>query len=349
MADAVAVILFAAVVIYAVFGGADYGCGLWDLTAGGPEGGGRIRAQIDRSIGPVWEANHVWLIFVLVFLWSGFPRAFAAIMTTMAVPFGLVGLGVIFRGGAFVFRKSSATAAQARLHGIVFAVASIMTPFFLGTIAGGVAGGRVPLDGGDPLRSWTGPLSLVGGGLAVLTCSFLAATLLASDAEKAGDGDLAAAFGRRAMLSGVAAGAVALGAAVTIESAAPTLAGGLTGRAAPVIAASGIGGFVALVDLRAGRWARARVGAFVAVGAVVIGWGVAQYPAILVDVADIDELAGADATLAALLVVFVVAVVVVVPALVWLYTLVEQPVWKRPLGHRRDDDGAEDDTVARAP
>ena len=331
MADAVAAILFAGVVVYAVFGGADYGCGLWDLTAGGVERGGRMRAQIDRSIGPVWEANHVWLIFVLVLLWSGFPRAFAAIMTTLAVPFALVGLGVVFRGGAFVFRKSSATPRQARLHGAVFALASVVTPFFLGTIAGAVAGGRVPLDGGDPLRSWTGPLSLVGGALAVLACSFLAATLLASDADKAGDSELAAAFGRRALLSGTATGAVALGAALAIERAAPTLAGGLHGRAAPLIALSGLGGLAALVDLRAGRWARARLGAFVAVGAVVIGWGVAQYPAMLVDVADIDELAGARATLVALVAVFVLAALVVVPALVWLYILVERPAWNRPL------------------
>jgi cytochrome d ubiquinol oxidase subunit II len=334
VAEAVAAVLFAGVVLYAVFGGADYGCGLWDLTAGGIERGGRVRAQIDRSIGPVWEANHVWLIFVLVFLWSGFPRAFAAIMTTLALPFGLVGLGVIFRGGAFVFRKSSATAEQARLHGVVFALASVVTPFFLGAIAGGIAGGRVTFDGGDPISSWTGPLSIVGGVLAVLTCSFLAATLLAADAEKAGDAELALAFGRRALLAGVASGVVALVAAVTIEDSAPTLADGLHGRAAPLIVVSAVCGLLSLVDLRARRWTRARLGAAGAVAAVVVGWGVAQYPDVLVDVGTIDELAGARATLVGLLVVTALAAALVVPSLVWLYLLVERTTLTAP-GRRR--------------
>lgn len=329
MAEAVAAILFAGVVIYAVFGGADYGCGLWDLTAGGDRRGAPIRAQIDRSLGPVWEANHVWLIFVLVYLWSGFPRAFAAVMTTLAVPFALAGLGIVFRGGAFVFRKSSATMAQARLHGAVFAVASVVTPFFLGAIAGGVAGGRVPLDGGDPLTSWTGPLSIVGGVLAVLTCSFLAATLLASDAAKAGDAALAGAFGRRALLAGAVTGAVALVAALTIESSAPELADGLHGRAAPLVVVSAVGGLASLLDLRAGRWSRARVGAAVAVAAVVAGWGVAQYPAVLVGSADIDDVAGDPDTMTALVVVVVLAAVTVLPALLWLYRLVQRPSWNR--------------------
>jgi cytochrome d ubiquinol oxidase subunit II len=343
MAEAVAVVLFAGVVIYAVFGGADYGCGLWDLTAGDLERGGKIRAQIDHSLGPVWEANHVWLIFVLVFLWTGFPRGFAIIMTSLAVPFGLVGLGVIFRGGAFVFRKSAPTVEQARLHGAVFAVSSVVTPFFLGTIAGAIADGRVTGDG-DPFRAWTGPLSLVGGLLAVLTCSFLAATLLAADADKGGDPELAAAFGRRALPTGVAAGAVALGAALTIERYAPTLAGGLHGRAAPLVVVSALGGVLALVDLRAGRWARARVGAIGAVAAVVIGWGVAQYPYLLVDVATIQDLAGARATLAGLLLVTALAALIVVPSLVWLYTLVERPSWNVPL---TDESGARPSWGAR--
>jgi cytochrome d ubiquinol oxidase subunit II len=329
MAEAVAVILFSGVVLYAVFGGADYGCGLWDLTAGRSDEGAAIRVQIDRSLGPVWEANHVWLIFVLVFLWTGFPQAFAAIMTTLAVPFALAGLGIVFRGGAFVFRKSSATVAQARLHGAVFAISSIVTPFFLGTIAGGIAGGRVPLEGGDPLTSWTGPLSLVGGVLAVLTCSFLAAVLLAADAHRGGDEALAAAFGRRALLSGAVTGMVALVAALTIESSAPDLAHGLDSRAAPIIVLSAVGGVAALVDLRARRWRRARVGAGIAVASIVIGWGVGQYPAVLVGAADIEDVAGAPATMTALVVVFAVAAVTVLPSLLWLYRLVERPTWNR--------------------
>src|ERR1700682_635108 len=117
MSDAVAVVLFAGVVVYAVFGGADFGAGFWDLTAGGAERGRQPRDLIDRSIGPVWEANHVWLIFCLVVLWTAFPRAFAAIMTTLYVPLGLAALGIVLRGSGFAFRKVSVYTAEQRVLG----------------------------------------------------------------------------------------------------------------------------------------------------------------------------------------------------------------------------------------
>ena len=94
-ADAVAAVMFAAVTLYAVFAGADFGTGLWDLLAGGAKKGAPTRRLIDKALGPVWEANHVWLIFVIVLLWSGFPRPFATIMRELAVPFWLVGLGIV--------------------------------------------------------------------------------------------------------------------------------------------------------------------------------------------------------------------------------------------------------------
>ena len=329
LADAVAASMFLGVVLYAVFGGADYGAGVWDLAAGRGPLADRVRRQIDRSIGPVWEANHVWLIFVIVMLWTGFPRAFAAIMTTLAVPWSLVGLGIVFRGGAFVFRKSSGSFGQAQLHGVVFAVSSVITPFFLGTIAGAVADGRVPLDGtGDPLTSWTGPLSIVGGILAVLTTAFLASTLLAHDATQGGDDELSEWFRRRAIVAAVVTGLAALVAAATIETTAPALADGLEGRGAPVVAVSAVAGLATVACLVRGRLSPARVFAALAVASVVTGWGVAQYPDVLVDVATIDEVAGADPTLRLLLGVVAAAGVIVVPSLVWLLRLVDHPRWR---------------------
>lgn len=328
-ADLVAAAMFLGVVAYALFGGADYGAGIWDLTAGRSDMAARARRQIDRSIGPVWEANHVWLIFVIVMLWTGFPRAFSAIMTTLAVPWSLAGLGIVFRGGAFVFRKSSPTYAQAQMHGAMFAASSVVTPFFLGTIAGAIADGRVPLDGGgDPLTSWTGPLSLVGGVLAVLVTAFLASVLLTFDADRRGDVELSEWFRRRALLASAIAGIGALGAAATIEATAPSLADGLHGAGAPLVVASGVGGLATVGALLRRRLAVARVGAFVAVASVVAGWGVAQYPDVLVDVATIDDVAGAPATMRVLLVVVAAAGVIVVPALIWLLRLVDQPRWK---------------------
>jgi cytochrome d ubiquinol oxidase subunit II len=328
-ADLVAAAMFAGVVAYALFGGADYGAGVWDLTAGRSAIADRARRQIDRSIGPVWEANHVWLIFVIVMLWTGFPRAFSAIMTTLAVPWSLTGLGIVFRGGAFVFRKSSPTYGQAQLHGIVFAASSLVTPFFLGTIAGAIAAGRVPLDGsGDPLTSWTGPLSIVGGVLAVLVTAFLAGVLLTVDSHRRGDEELSEWFRRRALLAAAVTGVAALTAAATIEATAPSLADGLHGPGAPLVVASAVGGGITVWALLRRRLAVARAGAFAAVASVVTGWGVAQYPDVLVDVATIDDVAGAPVTMRMLLAVVAVAAVTVVPALVWLLRLVDQPRWK---------------------
>ncbi|BAN01726.1 cytochrome d ubiquinol oxidase subunit II [Ilumatobacter coccineus] len=330
LSDIVAGLMFVGVVAYALFGGADFGSGVWDLTAGDAESGAPLRSQIDRSIGPVWEANHVWLIYILVFLWTGFPTAFAAIMNTLFIPWLLVGLGIVLRGGAFAFRKFASTLREAQIHGAVFAASSLITPFFLGMIAGAIASGRVPLDGsGDVWTSWTGPTSWVGGALAVLTCTFLAGTFLAADAHRAGNTELAERVGTTALFVGAITGGAALVAAVTLEIDAEHLASGLHGRGLPLIAISAVAGSFSLLRLRQQRWDRARVGATIAVASIVVGWGVGQYPAILVDHADIDDVIGARPTQVGLLVVFGLAAVTVVPALAWLYVLVNGKRWAR--------------------
>jgi cytochrome d ubiquinol oxidase subunit II len=334
VADVAAVLMFVGVIAYALFGGADFGSGVWDLLAGDARRGAHLRAQIDRSIGPVWEANHVWLVYILVFLWTGFPEAFGAIMTTLFIPWLLVGGGIVLRGGAFAFRKFSATAREAQLHGIVFAASSLITPFFLGMIAGAIASGRVPSDGnGDVWTSWTGPTSWIGGVLAVLTCAFLAGTFLAADAARAGDDALAAQMGRRALICGAATGVVAIGAAVTLELDADSLASGLHGRGLAAIIVSAVAGGFSLWRLRERRWARARIGAVIAVAAVVAGWGIAQYPDLLVDEMTIAEAAGARSTLIGLMIVFGLAAVTAVPALLWLYTLVNREEWATTESH----------------
>ncbi|MDW3213205.1 MAG: cytochrome d ubiquinol oxidase subunit II [Ilumatobacteraceae bacterium] len=333
IADVAAALLFLGVVAYAILGGADFGSGVWDLLAGGARDGAHLRSQIDRSIGPVWEANHVWLIYVLVFLWTGFPTAFGAIMTTLFVPWLLVGLGIVLRGGAFAFRKFSSTVREARLHGIVFAASSVVTPFFLGMIAGAIASGRVPADGnGDIWRSWTGATSWVGGALAVLTVAFLAATFLAADAERGGRHELAVQIGSRALWSGIVAGAASLAAAVAIELDAETLADGLHGRGLALVALSAASGMATLVLLRKRRWALARLTAVAAVGSIVIGWGVAQYDWLLVDEMTIADGAGARSTLIGLIIVFLAAAVTAVPAMIWLFVLVNQDEWQEDSG-----------------
>ena len=183
----VAAALFVGVLAYALFGGADFGSGFYDLTAGGTARGAELRTLVDHSIGPVWEANHVWLIYVLVTWWTAFPETFAAAMSTLILPMLLALLGIVLRGASFAFRKYAATLGQARPFGAIFAVSSVLTPFFLGAVAGGIASGRVPATGcGDLWTSWLNPTSVFGGIIAVGTCAFLAGTFLCADARRSG-------------------------------------------------------------------------------------------------------------------------------------------------------------------
>jgi cytochrome d ubiquinol oxidase subunit II len=327
-AVAVAVAMFAGLAAYALFGGADFGSGFYDLSAGGGRRGAEIRTQIDHSIGPVWEANHVWLIYVLVLAWTAYPTAFAAVMTTLQVPLLLALLGIVARGASFAFRKFAPTYGQARLFGVVFAGSSLIAPFFLGTVAGSIASGRVPAGGGgNPIDSWVNPTSLFTGAIAVGSCAFLAGAFLAADAARAGHLELSERLRKRALAVGTATGVLVVGALAPIRNDAPTLGANLAGRAAPLIALSVIAGTLALCLLMQRAYAWARLGAVLAVAAVVAGWGVAQYPWLLVDQLRITDGAGAPATLHALLVVVGLATVLVVPALGYLYRLTQTSDW----------------------
>src|SRR5687768_556287 len=160
---------------YVVLGGADFGAGFWDLTAGGAERGAPVRAMIKRAMSPVWEANHVWLIFVLVVLWTAFPEAFGSIMSTLAIPLFVAALGIVLRGGAFALKGEAATIGEARALGATFALSSVVTPFFLGAAAGAIAAGEVPVGNaaGDEWGSWTGALPILVGLIAVASGAHL--------------------------------------------------------------------------------------------------------------------------------------------------------------------------------
>jgi cytochrome bd ubiquinol oxidase subunit II len=327
LAAVVAAAMFIGVLAYAVLGGADFGSGFYDLTAGGGRRGAELRTLIDHSIGPVWEANHVWLIFVLVMWWTGFPKAFAAATTTLFTPFMLALAGIVLRGSSFAFRKYAATFAQARLFGAIFAGSSLVTPFFLGTVAGAIASGRVPAAGyGDPVGSWVNPTSLVGGCLAVATCIFLAGVFLTADAARTGNTELAGRLRIRTIVFGMVAGLIVFAGLYPVLHDAATLSAGLLGRALPLLVVAGLAGTTTLVLLYRRipgaddrkTFAFARVSAALAVAAVIAGWGVGQYPWMLVGQLTIREAAGATPTLTALLVVVVLAGVIVLPPLGYL-------------------------------
>ena len=322
-ADAVAAVLWVGLTLYAVFGGADFGSGFWALLAGGDERGRRARALIDWAIGPVWEANHVWLIFVLVTLWTGFPEAFAAVMSTLFIPLCLAALGIVLRGAGFAFHHVAAGERGRRFASAAFAVSSVLTPFFMGTVVGAVASGRVPVGNaaGDPVTSWLNPVSLVLGALFVATGAYLAAVFLVSDARRFGDPALVGYFAVRARAAALGAGLLALAGLLVLRSDAEVLYDGLTGEGLPLVLLSVACGAAALVQLWRGARRGARPLAVGAVVAVIWAWGAAQYPYLLPEALTIEQGAGASATLSSLLVVFGAAVILVLPALVLLLTL----------------------------
>jgi cytochrome d ubiquinol oxidase subunit II len=288
---------------YGVLGSADFGAGLWDLTAGGSQRGGRVRGMIERSMAPVWEANHVWLIFVLVIVWTAFPRAFGAIFSTLYIPLFLAAIGIIFRGTAFALRGQAATISEARVLGALFATASVLIPFCFGAVLGGIASGRV---GQGPWESWLNPTSALVGVIAVLTGAYLAAVYLAGDSVRGDFPDLARAFRMRAMIAGAASGVVAIGGLFVVRSDARQLYDGLT---------SGGGLAMVIVSAVAGI-------ATLAVIAIVVGWALAQNPYLLPPHLTLDQAAAADATLQATIIVVCVGLLVLGPSLWFLYRLV---------------------------
>jgi cytochrome d ubiquinol oxidase subunit II len=322
--DLALAVLIVALSAYAVLGGADFGAGFWDLTAGGAERGARLRGLVKHSMGPVWEANHVWLIVVLVVLWTCFPEAFGPIMETLYVPLFLAAVGIIFRGAAFALRGEAATIGEARLLGATFALSSLLTPFFLGCAAGAVAAGEVPAtgDAGDPLSSWTEPTSLLIGALSVATGAYLAAVFLAADASRLEMPDLVDAFRRRALGTAAVAGLLAIGGLAVVEADAPDLYEGLTsGGGLAMVIASALAGLMTLALVWRRRFSPARYTSAVAVGAILVGWALAQRPYFLPGELSFEQAAAGDPTLVATLIAIAVGLAVIVPSLALLYRL----------------------------
>jgi cytochrome d ubiquinol oxidase subunit II len=330
-ADAVAVVLWVGATAYAVFGGADFGAGFWSLVAGRGERGRRARELVDWAIGPVWEANHVWLIFVLVVLWTGFSEAFGSIFSTLFIPLSLAALGIVLRGSGFAFQGTLGWRLAAER---LFGVSSLLTPFFMGTVVGAIAGGRVPVGNaaGDPVTSWLNPLSLLIGALFVATSAYLAAVFLISDARRAGAPDLERYFSARALAAAVATGVLAAAGLVALRADARYVFDGLTSDGLPLVIASLLCGAAVLVLLHRGARRGARPLAVGAVVAVIWGWGVAQHPYLLPTSLTIDAGAAPSATLTSVLIVFGVAVVLVLPAIGLLYTLTQRRLIEESAG-----------------
>jgi cytochrome bd ubiquinol oxidase subunit II len=326
LANLTLAVMWVGLTCYALFGGADFGAGVWDLLAGRAEPGAAQRRLIEHSIGPVWEANHVWLIFVVVLMWTGFPAVFAAVMSTLYVPLTLAALGIIARGASFAYRKAVADVVARRVFGALFTASSVLTPFFLGAVAGGVASGRVPpgIARGATVASWTGPTSLLGGVLAVLVCAYLAAVYLCADAARSGAGELAEAFRLRASCTGAITGLVAMAGIAVLAMDSPRLFAGLTGLALPLVVLSAIAGIAEFPLLWWRRYVLARLVAALAVTAILWGWGVAQYPNMLEPDVSVAASAAQDSVLAATLLTLAVGAALLIPSLGLLYWLFQR-------------------------
>jgi cytochrome d ubiquinol oxidase subunit II len=339
LAEVPLVLMLVGIAAYAVLGGADFGAAFWQLGARGQQGSA-LREHAYKAMGPVWEANHVWLIFVLVICWTAYPTAFASIFSTLTVPLFIAGLGIILRGTAYAVHAGTAREIERRTIDTVFSSSSILTPFALGTAVGAIASGRVPIGNarGDLVTSWLNPSSIAIGVLAVATGAYVAAVYLAGDGARAGQRDLAAAFRTRAMSAGIGTGAIALAALVVVAFDADRVGARLLEwPALAAVAASALAGLSTLELVRRSRFGAARYGASAAVAAVVVGWALAQRPELLPGLS-VEEAAAERATLIVTVVGVVAGLAIVIPSLALLFGLV--------LRGRFDTEGQEMDVGA---
>jgi cytochrome d ubiquinol oxidase subunit II len=328
LANVVLGFLWGGITAYVLLAGADFGAGLWDLLAGSATEGMPRRHRIEESIGPVWEANHVWLIFALVVTWTAFPTVFAAIASTLYIPLTAAAFGVILRGSTFAFRGAVREVSLQRLFGAVFATSSVLTPFFLGTDAGAIASGRVPLGiaQGNIITSWLNPCSILGGVLAVEVSAYLAAVYLTRDCERHHETELALYFQRRALVMGVITGITALAGIGILHADAPRLFDGLTHRGLPLVLASIIFGGLSILLLLRKHFVAVRMTGALAVVAVLWAWGVAQYPDVLSGVVTVSGAAAPDQTLLPLVVALAIGSAILVPSLLLLFTMFQHDV-----------------------
>jgi cytochrome bd ubiquinol oxidase subunit II len=332
--------ILAGMAAYTVLAGADFGAGLWSLLTIGPlggPGGQRIRDQARHAMGPVWEANHVWLIFVLVVCWTAYPVAFGSISSTLAAPLLIAAIGIIFRGAAYALRG---VADESRAAENLFAVSSVLTPFALGTMVGAIATGRVPVGNaaGNLVTSWLNPASVLTGVLAVAFSGYLAAVFLAADSVRYAEPGLAAAFRRRALAAGAASGALAVAGLLVFRRSGLDLT---HGAALVLVCLSAVGGLATLALCWRSAFELARATAALAVTAVVAGWAAAQAPRFLPGLT-VTQAAAGRTTLVALIIAVTGGAIILVPSLALLFTLFLHGRLDTPESHAAGEDEQEE-------
>ena len=319
----IALITLASLLLYALLGGADFGGGMWDLWARGPRAA-RQRRLVADAIAPIWEANHVWLILVVVLLFTAWPRAFAVMMTALHIPLTAMLLGIVARGSAFVFRKYDAKDDRVqRRWSTLFGISSLVTPFLQGQCLGALASGAIRVDGSRVttgfFAGWLQPFALSCGLFALALFSFLAAVYLTVDA--ADDPEVQEDFRRRALWSGLALAPIS---AFVFFAAKYGGASAMYERLiqwwAPwLLALTSLSALLTLSALLKRRFRLARAGAIVQVTSILSGWSLAQYPHLILPDVTIWNTAAPEITQRLLLYALAGGTVILLPSLIFLF------------------------------
>ena len=314
-------IMLVALILYALLGGADFGAGFWDLLCSGPRRASQ-RQLIADAIHPVWETNHVWLIFVIVLMFSGFPAAFSSITIGLAVPIFLMLLGIVLRGTSYVFRAYSEGNLRSQLYlEKIFSVSSSVTPLFLGIVIGAISCNQVVIENGQSengfLWTWLQPFPLIVGLLALSLFAYLAACYLAADAR--GE-DLKNDFRNRALSAGFISMLAAFATYVAAGNYAEQIRDGLskTPLAWLILFGAAISALVAYHALWTRRYRRARLASAVQVATIIAGWGAAQYPFLVRPRITIFNSAAPDNIIVSVEIATVLGSLVLIPSLVLL-------------------------------
>jgi cytochrome d ubiquinol oxidase subunit II len=310
----VAALVLIATIAYGIFAGADFGGGIWDALSRG-KNAAEERKAIAHAMGPVWEANHVWLIFVVVLLFTGFPAAYARLSESLFIPFHLVLVGIVARGGAFVFRAHGKTGDEKRNWGALFGAASVITPVLLGMSLGAVSAN---------LRVFA-PVSIFMGLLALAICAYLAAVYLTWETK----GELREAFRKKALASGTVVVALSAVTLPLLRAETPHLfAGLLSARGAPVLTLGIAWALISGAALLFRKFRLARVAAAAQVVFLLAGWGIAQYPYLIYPELTLDAAKAPASVLRFILWTAIPGLLLVVPSLIWLFRIFARSQWQ---------------------
>ncbi len=321
----VAAVIVVAMMVYVLSAGADFGGGVWRLFTFGPRGQLQ-RDRLNAAIAPIWEANHVWLILVVVLLFSCFPRAFSAIMTALHIPLAAMLIGIVLRGSAFTFESYPAGATRLqKKSGRVFAVSSAVTPLLLGVSVGAVASGQIKLDATTGhvqtnfIAEWFAPFPFAIGAFLLALCAFLSAVYMTVEARD--EPELADDFRRRGLWATGAVGVFALISLLLAKNGASFVYSGLSrgGSAVFFQIITGLSAIVAIGALIKRRYRIARFAAIAQVGLIVMGWALAQFPYLVYPDITIENAAAPDVVLRPILIALAIGSSLLLPAFYYLY------------------------------